>query len=176
MSLSIGKVQVYTGSGKGKTTAAFGLAFRAMGRGLKVRVVQFMKGWPQYGEFQMAKKLDLIEVYQFGTPDLIMPGKQSQIDYDEAKKGLEMARKLIVDPDTDILILDEINVACWFELIKVDDIIELIETRPEKVELIITGRKAHKSVLELADLVTTMEDTKHYYDTQKLDARVGIEH
>jgi cob(I)alamin adenosyltransferase len=175
MSLKTGKVQIYTGPGKGKTTAAFGLAFRAMGHGLKVRIIQFMKAWPEYGEFQMAQKLDLIEVYQFGTPDLVIPGKAARIDYKEAEKAINKAHELIKDPDTDILILDEINVACWFGLIKPGQIIDLIAVRPEKTELILTGRNAHESVLEKADLITTMTDTRHYYDTQSLEARKGIE-
>jgi cob(I)alamin adenosyltransferase len=177
MKLKKGYVQVYTGSGKGKTTASMGLALRASGHGMKTMMIQFMKGDTTYGEIcAIREKVPEITVKQFGTPDLICPGKCRDIDYEEAEKAYKEAEKALENPDISILILDEINVALLFGLLKVEDVLKLIDKKPEHLELILTGRGAPQELIDRADLVTKMECVKHYYDTQKVESRNGIEH
>ena len=166
-------IQIYTGNGKGKTTAAFGLAIRAKGRGLKVAIVQFMKG-VEYGEVISAKKLG-IDVYQFGTPEFVHPEKPRKIDFELAKKGLEKAKELIFSKKYDVVILDEINVAIGFGLIDKKDVIDILKNKPENVEIVLTGRYAPNELIEIADLVTEMKEVKHYF-RRGIRARKGIEY
>ena len=168
-------MQVYFGRGKGKTTAALGQGFRATGHGFKVYMIQFMKGYPQYGEVKAIEKTPNFELKQFGTPDLIaIPG---DIDFEEGRKGLEFAEKIIMSDEYDIVILDEIGVAVEYGIVKIDDVLKLIDDKPEKVELIITGGpKMHPKIKERADLLTEMRMIKHYYSSKGIKARVGIEH
>ncbi len=172
--LKKGCVQVYTGDGKGKTTAALGLALRAAGAGLKVRIVQFMKG-QDYSELKALEKFkDHIEIIQTGGIKCIRKEEVTDFDRAEARRGLDLARKTITKNDVDILILDEILVARWFELVTVDDIIALIDKRPQDMELILTGRRATEEIIDRADLVTEMREIKHYYQ-KGVPARRGIE-
>ena len=168
-------MQVYFGRGKGKTTAALGQGFRATGHGFKVYMIQFMKGYPQYGEVKAIEKTPNFELKQFGTPDLIAtPG---DIDFEEGRKGIEFAEKIIVSDEYDIVILDEIGVAIEYGIVKIDDVLKLIDIKPEKVELIITGGpKMHPKIKERADLLTEMRMIKHYYSAKGIKARFGIEH
>lgn len=168
-----GLVQVYFGSGKGKTTCALGQAFRALGHGFKVYMIQFMKGNVKYGEIDHAKKIANFTIKQFGRPDLI--AEPENIDIEEAKKGIEFAKEIIMSDDYDIVILDEVGVAIDMGLIPVEPVLELMKNKPEHVELIITGRKVHPKIKELADLVTQMKQVKHYFATQGIGARYGIE-
>jgi len=168
-----GYVQVYTGNGKGKTTAALGLAFRAIGRGLRVCFFQFIKNGP-YGEKLLADKLvPLITMIQSGRPGMVS-SESSELDRQEAQKGLEHARKLLVSGDYDLVILDEINTAVSFGLIDLEQVLELIRIKPQRVELVLTGRYAPEQIIEAADLVTEMNEVKHYYH-KGVPARIGIE-
>ena len=168
-------MQVYFGRGKGKTTAALGQGFRATGHGFKVYMIQFMKGYPQYGEVKAIEKTPNFELKQFGTPDLIaIPG---DIDFEEGRKGMEFAEKIIMDDEYDIVILDEIGIAVEYGIVKIDNVLKLIDKKPEKVELIITGGpKMHPKIKERADLLTEMRMIKHYYSSKGIKARFGIEH
>ncbi|MCD6503465.1 MAG: cob(I)yrinic acid a,c-diamide adenosyltransferase [Thermoplasmata archaeon] len=170
--LSKGYVHVYTGDGKGKTTAAFGLAMRAAGHGLKVAVVQFMKGI-EYGEIKSARKLG-IEVYQFGTKEFVDPKEPRDIDVKLAKEALEKAKELIFSGNYDLVILDEVNVAMSFGLVDVKDVLNIIENKPENVEIVLTGRYAPEEIIKKSDLVTEMREVKHYF-MKGVIARKGIE-
>jgi cob(I)alamin adenosyltransferase len=167
-------VQVYTGNGKGKTTAALGLAMRAAGRGLKTCFVQFMKG-REYGEHVFLERIPEIDIFPVGTTDCIRKEDVKVEHIAAASKGLEKGREVMNNGEYDILVLDEINVAVWFGLINESDVLELIDKRPEGLELILTGRYATQSVIEQADLVTEMKNVRHMYDLG-IDARQGIEY
>jgi len=169
-----GYVQVYTGNGKGKTTAALGLALRAVGRGFKVFILQFIKGGGPYGEHLIAEKLaPLLTIIQTGKPGWVNTQDISE-DRHLAQEALERAKGLLTSGDYDLLVLDEINGAVGFGLIDVEQVLELITLRPERVELVLTGRNAHERVIAAADLVTEMREVKHYYKAG-VPARVGIE-
>jgi len=174
--LQKGYVQVYTGNGKGKTTAALGLAFRAMGRGLKTYIGQFVKG--RYsGELKSAEMVSpYITIEQYGKGTFIRHvNPPHEEDVQRAHSGLEKARKVMISGEYDIIILDEINTANDLNLISTEAMLEVIKSKPEGVELIFTGRNAPPEVLAAADLVTEMEQVKHYY-IQGVPARDGIEH
>jgi len=169
-----GYVQIYTGNGKGKTTAALGLAFRAAGNHFHVFIGQFMKG-QEYGELEAAKRLSpYITIEQFGKPTFVHVDKATEEDIRLAKEGLERSREAMLSEEHDIVILDEINVAIFFKLVTTEEVLALIEEKPAGVELILTGRYAPKELIEKADLVTEMKEIKHYY-TQGVQARKGIE-
>ena len=170
-----GLVQVYTGDGKGKTTAALGLAMRAVGKGLSVFMVQFLKGRP-YGEIESAKLLSpRFKVVQSGQDTFVKRGELSEEDLRLARRGLELAREATSSGEYDIVILDEVNVAVELGVLSVDDVLPLIEDRPEGVELVLTGQDAPEEFLKRADLVTEMKKIKHYYD-EGVVMREGIEY
>jgi cob(I)alamin adenosyltransferase len=172
--LERGCVQVYTGNGKGKTTAALGLALRAVGRGLRVCMFQFIKGGGPYGEHLIAERLaPLFTIIQTGRPGWVNT-KDIADDRAAAQEALKQARELLASGAYDIFICDEINGAVGFGLIDVEQVLELISLRPERVELVLTGRNAHERVIEAADLVTEMREVKHYYKAG-VPARTGIE-
>ncbi len=168
-----GYVQVYTGDGKGKTTAALGLALRSAGAGLKVFIGQFIKSAP-YSEIKALERFpDLITINQFGRGCFIR-GNPCQADIDMARQALETIGAALRSGEYDVVIADEANVACECKIVSEDDLIALIESRPPHVELVLTGRNAPAAVIERADLVTEMKAVKHYYDKGVL-ARDGIE-
>ncbi len=168
-----GYVQVYTGDGKGKTTAALGLSIRAAGAGLNVYIAQFIK-MGDYSEIKALQRFsDVITVEQFGLGRFIK-GKPSDEDIEAAAKGLEKVRAILTAGQHPVVILEEANVAVMSGLFSVDDILKLIAIKPETVELVITGRGAAPEIIEKADLVTEMKCVKHYYD-QGVQARTGIE-
>jgi cob(I)alamin adenosyltransferase len=171
--LERGLVQVYTGYGKGKTTAAFGLALRAIGRGLKVYVIQFIKGGFDYGELYIVDKLPNLELKAFGRGKFIME-KPSEEDIRLAEEALSLAEKVVKSGEYDMVILDEVNVALKLKLISLERILELMRSKPKHVELVLTGRYAPKEVMEAADLVTEMREVKHPYNIG-YGARKGIE-
>jgi len=174
MPLEHGCVQVYTGNGKGKTTAALGLALRAVGRGLKVCVFQFIKGGGRYGEHIAAEKLaPLLTIIQTGRPGWVNT-KDITEDRQVAQEALVRAEELLTSAEFDLFICDEINGAVGFGLIDVEQVLELISRKPEKTELVLTGRNAHQQVIDAADLVTEMREIKHYYKAG-VPARTGIE-
>ena len=168
-----GYVQVYTGNGKGKTTAALGLAIRAAGAGLKVFIAQFIK----MGEYSEIKALtrfaDLITVAQFGRGRFIK-GKPSLPDVQAARAGLEKVRKVMASGEYEMVIMEEANVAVRLALFSVQDVLDIIAAKPETMELVITGRDAAPEIIEKADLVTEMKEIKHYYK-KGVPARLGIE-
>jgi cob(I)alamin adenosyltransferase len=170
-----GLVQVYTGNGKGKTTAALGIALRAVGHGLKVLVIQFMKGKINYGELEAARKLSpYLSIKKMGQKTFISRSHPDPTDLQLAQEGFLLAGKAIKNGEYDIVILDEINVAVDYGLIPLVDLLQLIDSKPESVELILTGRNAKPEILEKADLITEMVDRKHYHD-KGVPARKGIE-
>lgn len=168
-----GYVQVYTGDGKGKTTAALGLAIRAAGSGLRVWIGQLMKKG-DYSEIHSTKRFaDLITVEQFGTGKFVF-GKPSEEDYRAASDGLSRAQEIMERHGADVMILDEANVALAYGLFPIEKLLSLIRQKPEEMELILTGRRAHPAIVEAADLVTEMKCIKHYR-AKGLMARTGIE-
>ncbi len=170
-----GYVQVYTGNGKGKTTAALGLAVRAAGRGLKTFIVQFMKDMP-YGEIRGLEALSAwIHLERYGNDGFVFrrqpPGEQ---DIRAARQALDRARAAMLSAEYDIVIVDELCVAIHFALLKTEDALSLVREKPEPIELIFTGRYCPPELLEEADLVTEMQEVKHYYQ-KGVAARKGIE-
>jgi cob(I)alamin adenosyltransferase len=170
-----GYIQVYTGNGKGKTTAALGLALRAAGRGFRTYIAQFLKGRPT-GEIEAAKRLaPLIRIEQFGRQGFITikegPGDE---DRERAAAGLARAREAMLSGEYRIVVLDEVSTAVHFKILPERDVLNLIDRRPAGVELVLTGRYAPASFIERADLVTEMTPVKHYFD-RGVKAREGIE-
>jgi cob(I)alamin adenosyltransferase len=173
--LEKGLVQVYTGNGKGKTSAAFGLALRAAGRGLKVCVIQFIKGGFDYGEMYVIDKVPNIALKAFGRGKFVTAKPPDHEDVKLAEEALEYARKVVESGECDVVILDEVNVALSLGLIRLDDVLTLIKARPAHVELVLTGRSVPEEVVQIADLVTEMKEVKHPY-SKGLPARKGIEY
>jgi cob(I)alamin adenosyltransferase len=175
MKLEKGYVQVYTGNGKGKTTAALGLAFRAVGRGLRVFFLQFMKGGGPYGEHLAAEKLaPLLTIVRTGREGWVNRDNPDPEDVRLAEEGLETARRALTGGDYDMVVLDEINGAVSFRLIPAEKVLALLAEKPAGVELVLTGRNADERIVDAADLVTEMRDVKHYYRAG-VPSRTGIE-
>ena len=174
MKLEKGLVQVYTGNGKGKTSASFGLALRAVGRGLKVYIIQFIKGGFDYGELHVVDKLPGLTLEAFGRGKFVSEKKPDMVDIDLARQALAKAQELMKS-GVDVLILDEINVAVSLKLIEIEEVLELIRKKPEHMELVLTGRKAPVEIVQAADLVTEMIEIKHPYNSG-FKARQGIEY
>ncbi|MCU0862080.1 MAG: cob(I)yrinic acid a,c-diamide adenosyltransferase [Methanomassiliicoccales archaeon] len=170
---SLGLVQVYTGEGKGKSTAAFGLALRAWGRGLRVCIIQFLKLGEDYGEVQAVRRLAGIDLMQFGGEHFVRKGRHRKEDAERARAGLEKAKEALTSGRFDLVILDEVNVAVDFGLLGPEEVLEAVRSRGE-VEVVLTGRNAPQAFLDEADLVTEMRMVKHPYD-QGVEARPGIE-
>jgi len=166
-------IQVYTGNGKGKTTAAIGLAVRAAGHGLFVYLGQFMKGQP-YGELRSLANIPEIEVEQYGDASCIRREDVTREHKQMAASGLEKIGRALGSGRYDVIILDEINTAVWFGLVTVDEVLKLMASRPDGVEIILTGRYAPPEFIDLADLVSEIKEIKHYY-RQGVPARDGIE-
>jgi cob(I)alamin adenosyltransferase len=170
-----GLVQVYTGNGKGKTTAAFGQALRAVGQGFRVCVIQFMKG-RKYGEFLTAEKyLPNLTIHLSGLDSFVMRDNPAPLDIELARQGFALARQAIASGDYDMVILDEINVAADFKLIPIAEIVSLVKDKPANLDLILTGRYAPPEILALADTVTEMQEVRHHYNAGIKD-RAGIEY
>ena len=168
-----GYIQVYTGNGKGKTTAALGLAIRAAGAGLKVFIAQFNKK----GDFSEIKALkrfaDLITVEQYGL-GRFTDGKPLPEDIKAARKGLKRVKSILSAGEYQVVVLEEANVATKYGLFSVQDLLSVMLAKPDTVELVITGRGASPRIIENADLVTEMKAVKHYYQ-KGIRARIGIE-
>jgi cob(I)alamin adenosyltransferase len=173
--LGKGYVHVYTGNGKGKTTAALGLAFRAMGSGLKTYIGQFMKG-QRYGELDAALKVPgFITIEQYGKDTFVhvkMPPEPADVRL--AQTGLSKAKQAMLSGRYNIVILDEIVTAHHFHLVSLDEMLEMVRQKPNGVELVFTGRYAPKELIDIADIVTEMTEVKHYYQ-KDVPAREGIE-
>jgi cob(I)alamin adenosyltransferase len=172
---AMGLVIVITGNGKGKTTAAFGQALRAIGQGYKVFVMQFMKG-RKYGEFIAAGKyLPHLTIRMSGLDSFVMRDNPADIDIELAQKGWAEAQKAINSGKYDMVILDEINVALDFKLIDLQEVIDIIKNKPAGLDLILTGRYAPKEIIKLADTVSEVKEVKHHYKMGIKD-RAGIEY
>ncbi len=170
-----GLVQVLTGDGKGKTSAALGAVLRAVGHGLRVYLVFFMKGSYPYGEFSSLRNLPNVGWASFGFNCLTNPAKVRSEEVEQAELALSAAREAVLSGRYDLVVLDEVNVAAAWKLISMEDLVKLIRDKPPQVELVLTGRYADPRVIELADLVTEMVKIKHPYDKGTL-ARKGIEY
>lgn len=158
-----GLVHVYTGNGKGKTTAALGLALRVCGHGGKVAFIQFMKGWDFYGEIAGLSFLPGVRHERTGTPDYVYRGREQEVDRREAERGLSLARECVFSGYYDLVVLDEINVAADYGLVDPREVLRAVSDRPRHVEVVLTGRAAPKVFVEIADLVTEMKEVKHPY-------------
>lgn len=171
----LGLVHIITGNGKGKTTAAFGLGLRAVGHGLRVHAIQFMKGDQRYGEFLSIQHLPHFTIERFGTGGLVDMNNPSDGDCAEAGRGLARAREAMLSGEYDVLILDEINVAVAWKLIPLEDAVGLLRDKPAAIELVLTGRYADQKLVEVADYVTMMGQVKHPYQ-RGIIARQGIDY
>jgi len=167
-----GYVQIYTGNGKGKTTAAFGLALRAAMSGKKVFIGQFVKNM-KYNETRIENYLDNIQIKQFGRGCFIYE-KPEDADKEAAKKGLDECGEILAGGEYDLVILDEINIALYYKLFEVSDVINVLYNKAEKTEVVLTGRYAPQELIDMADLVTEMVEVKHYY-SQGVLSRDGID-
>lgn len=170
-----GLVQVFTGNGKGKTTAALGTILRAAGHGLRICIVFFMKGDYDYGEFSTLSRLPHVDVASFGFRHLTDPANIKPEEVEQARLALSAAREAVLSGNYDLVVLDEVNVALGFKLIELDEVVKLIKDKPPDVELILTGRYADTRLIEMADLVTEMVKVKHPFD-KGIKARRGIEY
>ena len=168
-----GYVQVYTGDGKGKTTAALGLALRASGRGMHTYIGQFMKG-QDYGELDALRDDPTITIEQYGDVRCIRREEVTPEHVAQARRGLKRALEAMLAGRYAIVVLDEVNVTIWFGLLTVEEVLTFLDRRPDHVEVILTGRRAPQELIERADLVTEMREVKHYYE-QNVMARKGIE-
>ncbi len=170
-----GLVQVFTGDGKGKTTAALGAAIRALGHGLRVCIVFFMKGDYPYGECNILSQLPNVNIVRFGSRGFIDPANIKPEEKEQARQALAAAREAVFSGSYDLVVLDEVNLAVAWNLVGLDEVIKLITDKPPNVELILTGRKADTRLIQLADVVTEMLKIKHPYD-EGVKARRGIEY
>jgi len=170
-----GLIIVHTGNGKGKTTAALGLAFRAVGNGLKVCMIQFIKGTWKYGELEAAKKFDNFEIIPMGKGFVNLGAENPDPeDIKAAEDAFNRGKEAIMSNKYDMVILDEINYAISYKLIDVEKVIDLLKNKPENVHVVLTGRNAHEKIIEIADLVTEMREIKHPYQ-KGIKAQKGIE-
>ena len=170
-----GLVQVFTGDGKGKTTAALGTVIRALGHGLRVYIVYFMKGNYRYGERDILSKLPNVDVVSFGNQEFVDPANVKPEEKEQARQTLAAAREVMLSGSYDLIVLDEINLAVAWKLVELDEVVKLIGDKPQNVELILTGRQADTKLVQLADLVTEMLKIKHPYNGGMI-ARKGIEY
>ncbi|HEY91376.1 MAG TPA: cob(I)yrinic acid a,c-diamide adenosyltransferase [Dehalococcoidia bacterium] len=170
-----GLVEVFTGNGKGKTSAALGIALRAAGHGMRVHIIFFMKGDYPYGEREAFSHLVNVDVSHFGQETFVDPSNVRAEEIAEAKRGLDTAREVIQSGNYDIVVLDEINVATAWKLLDIEEVLELLRDKPRDIELILTGRYADRRLVDAADLVTEMVNLKHPYDRGIL-SRKGLDY
>ncbi|HWQ80194.1 MAG TPA: cob(I)yrinic acid a,c-diamide adenosyltransferase [Anaerovoracaceae bacterium] len=170
--LEKGYIQIYTGNGKGKTTAALGISLRALCAGNKVFFGQFMKG-QDYSEKKACRFLPGLTMEQFGGLCFIN-GAPTEKDISDAKAGLERMREILPSGEYDVVVFDEVNTALFFKLLTVDEVLEVLDLKPENTEVILTGRYAPREIIDRADLCTEMKEIKHYYN-EGVGAREGIE-
>jgi cob(I)alamin adenosyltransferase len=171
-----GLIHIYTGNGKGKTTAALGIALRAAGQGLNVLILQFMKRQKNVGEIRILESSNLpIKIEQYGRHVFFKTRTCESMDIHMAHKGLEAFQKAMKSAEYDLIVLDEINMAIHFGLLNLEDVIRAVEQKPPNLHLILTGRKAKAELIEMADLVTEMREIKHYF-SQGIVAQRGLEY
>lgn len=175
-----GYIQVYTGNGKGKTTASLGLAMRALGRCWNVLIIMFTKGGNDYGELNSFRELtpeiaNNLTIIQAGLDRIIYKENQTEQDTTEIKKGWELAKKAIINNECQLLILDELNIVIDLGILDVNEVVNVLKNKPEEMEIVLTGRNAHPKIIEIAHLVSKIEPIKHYWNTG-IAARKGIEY
>ena len=170
-----GLVQVFTGEGKGKTTAALGAVIRALGDGLRVYIVYFMKGSYPYGERNILSKLPNVTTASFGSLEFVNPASVKPEEKEQARQALAAAREAMLSGSYDLVVLDEVNIAVAWKLVELNEVMRLIRDKPPDVELILTGRQADTKLVQLADLVTECLKIKHPYD-EGIMARQGIDY
>ena len=170
-----GLIHVYTGPGKGKTTASLGLAMRACGHGWRVKMICFMKGDPNYGEVLISQKIPNFDLIQSGLPTFVKKGEPSEEDLRLAEEGLRLAEEAVKKREVDLLILDEINVAVDYGLISLDRVLDFIDGKPDDLELVLTGRYAHPEIQMRADLVSEVLEIKHPFH-RGVESREGIDY
>lgn len=175
-----GYIQVYTGNGKGKTTASLGLAMRALGRCWKVLIIMFTKGGNDYGELNSFRNLSPeisknLTIVQAGLDRIVYENNKTESDEAEIKKGWELAKKAIQNDEYHLIILDEANIAIDLGLIDIDEVVDVLKNKPEDMEIVLTGRNANQKIIEIAHLVSEIKPVKHYWDTG-ISARKGIEY
>ncbi len=175
-----GYIQVYTGDGKGKTTASLGLAMRALGRCWKVLIIMFTKGGDDYGELNSFRELsanisDNLKIIQAGLDRVIYKDNQTEADTNAIKEGWKIAKEAIQNDEYQLIILDEANIAIDLGILDVNEVVEVLRNKPEEMEIVLTGRNANPKIIEIAHLVSKIEPVKHYWDTG-ISARKGIEY
>lgn len=175
-----GYIQVYTGNGKGKTTASLGLAMRALGRCWKVLIIMFTKGGDDYGELNSFRNLspgiaENLTIVQAGLDRIVYQNNKTNEDSEEIKKGWEVAKKAILNDEYNLIILDEANIAIDMGFIDLNEMLEILKNKPEEMEIVLTGRNAKQEIIDIAHLVSEIKPVKHYWDTG-IAARKGIEY
>ena len=175
-----GYIQVYTGDGKGKTTASLGLAMRALGRGWKVLLIMFTKGGSDYGELKSFRNLsdkiqENLTIMQAGLDRIVYSSNKNQDDEKVIKEGWDVAKRAIENDEYNLVILDELNIAIALNIIDVDEVVDVLKNKPDNMEIVLTGRDANPKVIEIAHLVSKIEPVKHYWDIG-VSARKGIEY
>jgi len=170
-----GLVEVFTGDGRGKTSAALGTVLRALGHGLRVHITYFMKGDYPYGERRILSNLPNVSTASFGSAEFVNSSNVKPEEIEQAKQALSNARDAILSGDYDMVVLDEVNLAIAWKLIELDEVVKLIHDKPQNVELILTGRQADTKLIIMADLVTEMLNIKHPYN-EGVMARAGIDY
>lgn len=175
-----GYIQVYTGNGKGKTTASLGLAMRALGREWKVLIIMFTKGGNDYGELNSFRNLSPkisrnLKIVQAGLDRIVYKNNENEDDHKAIKDGWELAKKAIKNNEYQLIIMDEANIAIDLGILDVDEVVDVLKHKPEEMEIVLTGRNAHEKIVEIAHLVSKIEPVKHYWDTG-IVARKGIEY
>ncbi len=170
-----GLICIFTGDGKGKTSAALGVVLRAVGHGLRVYIAFFMKGKYPYGEYDTLSRLPNVTTASFGSLEFVYPDRVKPEDKEQASLALAAAREAMLSGNYDLVVLDEVNVAVAFKLVELDEVIRLINDKPHDVDLILTGRGADPRLIQMADLVSEMVKIKHPYDVG-LRARKGIDY
>ncbi|MBS6602814.1 MAG: cob(I)yrinic acid a,c-diamide adenosyltransferase [Brachyspira sp.] len=175
-----GYIQVYTGNGKGKTTASLGLAMRALGRCWKVLIIMFMKGGDDYGELNSFRNLspeiaENLTIVQAGPDRIVYQKDKNETDAAEIKKGWELAKNAIQNDEYNLIILDEANIAIDMGFIDLQEMLQVLKNKPDEMEIVLTGRNARQEIIDIAHLVSEIKPVKHYWDTG-ISARKGIEY
>lgn len=173
----LGLVHVYTGDGKGKTTAALGLMLRAAGHGYRCLMIRFLRGYRDVGEIKAIQRFkDLIEILPFAQEEKVNLENPHPLDQYLVKQAMDYTRRVMNERRPDLLVLDEINPVIHYGLLPYQEVLDFLDNRHQQTEIVLTGRFAHPEIMNYADLVTVMHGTKHYFDRDNFSPRLGIEH